>query len=486
MKARWLLALPVLAALAGAVGGVLYLQGEGVTPRALAPYIEKRTSGHNAVIVAGGRWAGAVLRRLDRGEQAPYALPALAIGAQPVPAAAPVAGTPMLVASVDAARRAFAAALPGEVITFAPGVYRINGSLHAARPGTAGMPVVVRAERPGSVTIEFATREGFVVAAPYWTFENLDIRGACAQPAFCEHAFHVIGRGAHFVARNNTITDFNAHFKINGDRNGFPDNGLIEANTLTNSAPRPTHNPVTPVDLVAANGWIIRGNLITDFIKADGDRVSYGAFAKGAAANTVFERNVVLCEQKLQGLPGQRVGLSFGGGGTGKQYCRDRKCITEHDKGVMRANLVAACSDAGIYVNSAAGSRLTDNTLLDTAGVQVRYPESSAQLDGNLIDGAVTNRDGGVVREGDNRSGSVAALYAGLHPQRALFAAPGMLDLRWSGAAPRHSVQERLPDLCGAARPASMAYGAFEDFAACLAPRSALSSASTASNSAPN
>ena len=486
MRVRWLLALPALAALAGAVGGVLYLQDQGVTPRALAPYVEKRTSGHNPAIVAGGQWLGATLRRLDRGGQAPYALPALAIGAQPVPAPAPAAGKVTLVASVEAARRAFAAAIPGERITFAPGVYRIGASLHAARPGAAGMPVVVRAEQPATVTIEFATREGFVVAAPHWTFENLAIRGACAQAASCEHAFHVVGRGAHFVARNNTITDFNAHFKINGDGNGFPDDGLIEGNTLTNSAPRSTYSPVTPIDLVAASGWTIRGNLITDFIKAHGDRISYGAFAKGAAANTVFERNVVLCEQKLQGQPGQRIGLSFGGGATGKQYCRDRKCITEHDGGVMRANLVAACSDAGIYVNSGAGTRLADNTLLDTAGVQVRYPESSVQLDGNLIDGAVTSRDGGVVREGDNRSGSVAALYAGLHPQRALFAAPGVLDLRWSGTAPRRSAGQRLPDLCGAARPASMAYGAFEDFAACLAPRSALSSASTASNSAPN
>ncbi|UVW28881.1 right-handed parallel beta-helix repeat-containing protein [Massilia sp. H6] len=471
MKARWLLAVPVLAGLAGAMGGVLYLQGQGVTPRALAPYIEKRTSGHNGVIVASGQWFGAVLRRLDRGAQAPYALPALLIGAQPVAVAALVAAKLVPVASTDEARRAFAAAIPGDVITFLPGVYLIDRPLRADRPGAVGRPVVVRAERPGTVSIELATSEGFVVAAPHWRFENLSIRGACAHAANCEHAFHVVGRGAHFVARNNTIVDFNAHFKINGNGDGFPDHGLIEANTLTNTAPRPTHNPVTPIDLVAASGWTIRANLITDFIKAHGDRISYGAFAKGAAAHTVFERNVVLCEQKLQGLPGQRVGLSFGGGGTGKQYCRDRKCITEHDGGVMRANLVAACSDAGIYVNSGAGSLLAHNTLLDTAGVQVRYPESSAQLEGNVIDGAITSRDGAVVRQGDNQSSSIAALYAGLHLQRSQFAAPGALDLRWKNQPPRRSAPERPLDLCGMARPASFAYGAFEDFGACLQPR---------------
>ncbi len=65
-------------------------------------------------------------------------------------------------------------------------------------------------------------------------------------------------RGQHFIARNNVITDFNAHFKINGNEGRFPDDGLIEQNTLTATAVRETANPVMPIDLVAANGWTIR------------------------------------------------------------------------------------------------------------------------------------------------------------------------------------------------------------------------------------
>jgi hypothetical protein len=486
-----LAAVPVLAGLAAVGGGAAYLQSEGITPRALAPHIERRAAGHSDLITGTGGWIGAALRGLDRGDPVPYALPALKVGAQPAPAPAPPSTSDAVkqVGSVDEAQRAFAQAVAGDVITFAPGVYRIRTPLAATRPGVAGVPIVVRAERPGSVVLEVATTEGIVVAAPHWTFENLEIRGACAQQAFCHHAFHVVGKGTHFVARNNRIVDFNAHFKINGDGKGFPDHGLIEGNTLRNTSPRRTDSPVTPIDLVAASDWTIRANLITDFIKAGGDRISYGAFAKGAAARTVFERNVVLCEQKLQGLPGQRVGLSFGGGGTGRRYCRDGRCITEHEEGTMRANLVAGCSDAGIYVNSGATSRLLDNTVLDTAGVQVRYPESSAELDGNVIDGPVTSRNGAALKPGDNRAGSVAAMYAGLHLQRRLFLAPGTLDLRWDGAPPRRQsrdAQASTVDLCGARRPAAPAYGAFEDFAACLAPAAALSSATTESNSAAN
>ncbi|WP_156885724.1 right-handed parallel beta-helix repeat-containing protein [Massilia niastensis] len=464
----------LLAALgiAGLAGGVFWLQGQGVTPRALGPYLERRAEGHNPLVTDTGQWLNLTLRGLDRGADAgPYPLPPLAVGAQAAPSGSG-AGAQKPVATVEEARDAFAAALSGDVITFAPGVYRVRDAFEARRPGVEGVPVVVRAEQPGSVVLEFEAGEGFKVAAPYWRFENLEIRGACRQPEYCHHAFHVTGKARGFAAVNNTIVDFNAHFKINGDKSGYPDAGLIEGNTLTNTAPRRVYGPVTPIDLVAANDWTIRANLITDFIKDGGDRVSYGAFAKGAAARTLFERNVVLCEHKLRGMPGERVGLSFGGGATGKQYCRDGRCITEHDAGVMRANLIASCSDAGIYINSGAGTRIVDNTLLDTAGVQVRFPESSATLEGNLIDGAAVARNGARLSMGDNRSTSIAALYAGLHAQRGLFAEPGILDLHWKDGAPRRDTAAAPGvDLCGVKRPAQPAYGAFEDFAACLKPR---------------
>lgn len=463
---RAAVALVVLLGLA-AVGALLYLQAQGVTPRALAPYVERRSSGHNAVITTTGDWTGAILRRLDRGaDGGPYPLPPLTAGAQPE-AVGQAGASGRLVVDVEQARQAFAEALAGDTITFAPGVYRVR-KLEARRPGVKGAPIVVRAAQPGSVTIEFDGGEGFLVAAPYWRFENLTIRGVCKVHTHCEHAFHVTGRGQGFAALNNTISDFNAHFKINGDRHGFPDDGLIVQNSLSNGTVRKTSKPVTPIDLVAGSGWVIRGNLITDFVKEGGDGVSYGAFAKGAAAGTLFERNVIVCEHLLRGHPGQRVGLSFGGGGSGKPYCRDGRCDVEHAKGTMRANLVVSCSDAAIYVNRGADSRILDNTLLDTAGVQVRFAESSARLDGNLVDGGLVARDGGRLDLGANRTTPIALTYLGYHPQRWLFADPATLDLRWKDGAPSRGGGAAGSDLCGAPRPGAGAYGAFEDFAACL------------------
>jgi hypothetical protein len=458
----------------GAVAAAVAVERIGVTPRALGPYIERRASGHNPAIVAAGRFAGQTLLELDRDTLQPLAeVPALALGAQARPAN-PGAPGGTLVDSADALRAALAAAQPGAVITLLPGTYRFEGTkLDASRPGRADAPITVRAALPGSVRLEFAMVEGFKVSAPWWRFENLAIQGACGDDDSCEHAFHVVGAASHFAAVNNTISDFNAHFKINTEQGRFPDGGLIESNTLENTRPRATRRPVTPIDLVAASGWVIRANQISDFIKADGDRVSYGAFAKGAGSGNLFERNLVWCERRLRGHPGQRVGLSLGGGGTGKEACRDGKCIAEQDGGILRANLITGCSDVGIYLNSAAASKVEDNTLVDTAGIDVRFPASSAELDGNLVDGAIRSRNGGLLHLGDNLSTPLWQSFAGHHPVRALFVDPAAGYFGWRGEAPLRERPARTaaPGLCGKARKAAPAYGAFDRFDDCLAAR---------------
>ena len=454
-------------------GGVaLYLVGDaGITPRALGPYLERRSDGHHALIEGAGRLAGNWLVGLDRGVRP---LPATAwsgrIGMQASDRAVAPSGMEVVVSDSAGLARAFATAQSGQVITLLPGSYRIRRTLEATRPGQAGAPIVVRAEQAGSARLEIEVLEGIRVSAPHWRFENLTLQGVCRRDDDCEHAFHVVGKAEYFVARNNLLLDFNAHIKINGSKGRFPDHGLFDSNTLRNEHVRDTTRPVTPIDLVTASNWTIRHNLISDFIKGRGNRTSYGAFAKGGGGNNLLEQNVVICEDRLRGAPGSRVGLSLGGGGTGKRYCRDGKCITEQDGSTLRANLIAACSDDGIYLNAAAQSKILHNTLVDTGGISVRFPASSADVEGNLVDGIIRARDGGLLRETDNLHSSVARLYVGSHPQRALFRDPVALDLRWRDEAPRRAGQAMPPpDLCATTRPAAPRYGAFEDFAPCMA-----------------
>lgn len=446
----------------------------GVPPRSLGPYLERRASGHHPVIEHIGKKLHDALAWLDRGPtqvqlQVPM-LPLLRIGAQSGIATQTASDRAILVSTPDEIRLALSVALPGDIIAIMPGHYVFKGQSPVIdRPGKQDARIILKAVQPGSVTLDFDLVEGLVVAAPYWTFENLTIRGVCDNHDRCEHAFHVTGTASHFVARNNVLTDFNAHFKINGVNGRYPDAGLIEFNTLTNTAVRKTGNPVTVVDLVGSSDWIIRRNLISDFIKEGSDRISYGAFAKGGGAGNLFEQNIVLCEHKLRGTVGQRVGLSLGGGGTGSQYCRDKRCITEQDHGIIRSNLIAFCSDDGIYINRSATSKVLQNTLIDTGGIVVRFPESTADVAGNLVDGAIRSRDDGLIREGNNLETPLPLLYSGLHPVRNLFVDALGLDLRWKTNAPGRTWSlPTSPDLCENAADNSAVYGAFRDFSKCF------------------
>ena len=136
---------------------------------------------------------------------------------------------------------------------------------------------------------------------------------------------------------------------------------------------------------------------------------------------------------------------------------------------MIAGNLIASCSDDGIYLNRAATSKILHNTLVDTGGITVRFAESTADVEGNLVDSVVRERDEGLVRAADNMVTGALNLYLGRHPVRALFQSPRVLDLRWKDPpAARENMQEPVPDLCKGMRSGRVSLGAFEDFAACL------------------
>jgi len=254
-----------------------------------------------------------------------------------------------------------------------PGTYVFTEqNLYASAQGSQNLPVIVRAQVPGSVKIELS-HEGFRVSGAFWTFENLYIRGVCVKHEDCDHAFHVVGKARNFKSINNTLLDFNAHFKVNMEDGHAPDDGVIEYNTISNSSIRHTGNPVTTVDIVAVSGWRIHHNLVSDFIKENSDKVSYGIFVKGGGERNRIDHNIVICEHALLRQPGQRVGISLGGGGTGAKFCRDQACVTEQNEGKIDSNLVLSCSDDGIYLNQAARSQVSHNTLIASGGISLRF-----------------------------------------------------------------------------------------------------------------
>lgn len=315
----------------------------------------------------------------------------------------------------------------GDAIILRPGVYPISArSIEVMKSGTAAHPIRVGAERLGDAVLEMNTLEGFWLNGAYWIFENLDIKGIAKNDDYGEHAFHVVGGGRGFVLRNCRIHEFNAMIKANGHkaREGntiYPDGALVEGNSFYNSRIRETSNPVTFIDVVGPNDWIIRGNLIADFAKGQGDRISYAAFLKGNGSGGVFENNLVIGEYRTTG--GVRVGLSLGGGGSGAQFSRGGDNSVEHTGGIVRNNIVIYCSDVGLYLNRARDTKVFNNTFYRTLGVDVRFPTSSATIQNNLLTGRIKERDGGVAVSSHN-------LVAGVKEFADWFEKPEIGDFR--------------------------------------------------------
>jgi hypothetical protein len=320
-------------------------------------------------------------------------------------------------------------------------------------PAVPEAPITLRAASPGAVTLEVRRVEGAVVAHPYWIFENLGWQGLCRSDDDCEHALHIVGEARATVVRNNHIVDFSAHLKINGQEGRWPDDGLLQFSTLHNTRPRRGSAPVTLVDLVAASGWQVLDNRVENFVKDGSNGVSYGMFMKGGGRGGRMERNVVVCTPAAVTQPGLRLGISIGGGGTGKESCRDRRCDTEHEGAVVANNVVAHCNDAGIDVNKGRAAVVLHNTLVNTQGILVRNPPADARVANNLLDGRVRARHGTTVVEDaqGSRFGNLGRWLADADA----------LDLRWRKVPEPVATTTAVPlDFCGRRRAALSEPGA--------------------------
>jgi len=311
-------------------------------------------------------------------------------------------------------------ARPGDVFTVFPGVYKPKDIIKLKASGTKERPIVIKSSLPGAVKIIVPRSIGFKVFGKHWTIQGFNIVGMCNTHNDCQHAFQIVGNADHTVIRDNAIIDFNAAIKANGAiTNGvrlFPDDVFVEDNHIFNNSPRQTAYPVTPIDVVGGRRWVVRENFIADFYKAAGDKVSYGAFLKGNSDRGLFERNIVMCEWRHKG--GIRLGLSFGGGGTGQKYCQGGNCKFEHYMGVIRGNIIMNCpADVGIYLNKSANTQIINNTILNTAGIDVRFSTSFATISNNVIEGRIKDRDGGRHHATDN---IVEESLADMFPRRRL------------------------------------------------------------------
>ncbi len=341
------------------------------------------------------------------------------------------------VTTVSELRAAITAAQPGDVITLADGTYALTSRVSCTVAGRADAPIVVRGETRLGATLEVNTLIGLGVSAPFWRFEDFAMRGVCAVDSDCEHAFQVTGAATDVVLRRLRLVDFNAQLKVNASAAGdggylMPHRGLVEACELFDTRPRNTSNPVTKLNLDTGDDWVVRDNLIRDFAKNGGNFTSYGSFMKSGGKRGTYERNLVLCRSGGQAMSDVRIGLSFGGGGTGAQFCAPAfsasvPCSVEHEDGVMKNNVVANCSDVGVYVNRGKNTWLGHNTLVGTAGIDFRFDTTTGAAVGNLLTGSLRARDAATFTNTQNTVGVTVATFA------AAYEGPLAGDLRLKG-----------------------------------------------------
>ena len=283
-------------------------------------------------------------------------------------------------------------AKPGTTIVVADGEYEIQSKRFPTSNEVPSKynPIVFKAEHPGKVKLLMTSLEGFYINRPYWTITGFKFIGQCSNQNSCEHALHVVGEAQHVQIVNNEFVDFNAAIKVNKNVGVYPDDGKVLYNYFYFTKPRDTRYSVTPINIDHANNWLVSHNIIRNFIKTGGNKISYGVFMKGGANNGVIENNLVVCNSTQHRYAGSSIGISAGGGGM-----EDRRdgVTYQTNQLIIRNNIVFHCSDVGIYLNAGKDTLINNNTLYNTTGIDVRFSDSSAMIFNNIFSGHLRIRD---------------------------------------------------------------------------------------------
>jgi parallel beta-helix repeat protein len=295
---------------------------------------------------------------------------------------------PQLLAACQSAR-------PNDTILLAPGTYTVTRAsriMIADRPG----PVLVKGatDNPADVIVQGKGQDDPSVDmvfdldnSPRWTFENLTTRNSYY------HGFKFNGSSSDCVLRNVVMRD-HGESGVKGtsepEKGVYPDRLLVERCDIGFSTGKGgSRSVVEGIDGVGVNGWTVRNSRFINVVAAGGGS-AYGVFTKGNSSNTIIDAN------RFENC---YIGASFGGGGTGTPYFRDKDRTYEHRGGIIRNNEFIRCRDAAIYINKGRNCNISNNTLFECMlTIQLRYAESSGRICNNLIRRSPSNPEEPAVR----------------------------------------------------------------------------------------
>jgi hypothetical protein len=317
------------------------------------------------------------------GPSTPTAGPSTPMAGPPTPASTPTgdynpspgpssatATRVVAVTNVTDLLNAINAAQPGDAITLEDGTYLLNSNVEISRPGTDSQRIFVRARNKGLAQIQHCNTEGFKVTAPYWIFEDLQIRGVCPDDGISNaDAFHVTGGADHLIIRNSTIVDFQSHVKLNQETPGgvqtWPNSFWAINNIWRDTKPMTGSDPKNVLNIDGGLNHVIRGNIFVDIATANFSQDQSAIYPKAGVQNGIIEQNLVVCTKTVTSgasLRGIFTGDAGGFGGICNGSCTDQNMT-------YRNNIVMHCqgdgNSGGIFINQESNAQFLHNTVHD-------------------------------------------------------------------------------------------------------------------------
>ena len=365
-----------------------------------------------------------------------------------------------LVSTPDEVRAALAQAGPGDIIRVAPGVYEFFSPIELDSAGTPSEPIqLIASGNLGDVEFRINNNLGVSIEGQDYVIDGIWVR---CQGGQCTGArgYSLWGSARRITIRGGRTTDFMQHIKgwIADGTLDAPQDITIASNEAYNTAGFGGRSNVYNLD--GGTRWRVVGNFVHDYGNSG---INYGIFLKGATTQSVIERNLVAGSFDRAAGNGAVVGISFGGGRMGVQWCAAGNqgaggCTCEDYDGIARNNIVMNTSDVALHVNSACGSKFLNNTVYNSATMlQIQSLEGVGDIEmrNNVLNGPLPSLNN-LVTSGNLPNADFTNLY---NDASALdfSAGPGAGAL--SANAPVTGV---VTDYCGAARSNTPSRGAIE------------------------
>ena len=257
------------------------------------------------------------------------------------------------------------------------GEYDIVKSFSTGNDGTEKKPIILQCYGDkGYAVLKTEGQVGFRIKNKHWIIIGIHIKGSESKT---QATIFMDGPGG---CGNIKMTDC----KISGSalhgmkaarsREVGVDNVFIEHTELFDTA-------FTGFDLVSGDNWVLKNCYVHSYGKKKG--ISYGIFLKGGGKNGVIDSCFV--DGKASSTT---VGISFGGGLTGKQWLPlvDGKIGPEHFNGIARNNIVVNTSDVAYHCNNGSNCFFYNNLAWNCKNFQMQksYLEDPVLIN-NLIAG---------------------------------------------------------------------------------------------------